>query len=240
MILLDMRDFMLYVPFLFLSNGLLQVAAKSVIIWAIGLASVIGLSIFIERMIFLRACRGDIALLLTVINKAITKGHFDQAVIACDAEGGVVSNVLRAGLVRYGRSSREIMEAMELVGRIELSKMERYVKILSIIAHVVPLLGLLGTVLGFIECFGQMGINGLVDMSAMRIGHSMEYALLTTAAGLIVAIPTTLSYNYLVSRISGFALEMEFSSMQLLEMINEGKSRSGVSLSISEESYETL
>jgi biopolymer transport protein ExbB len=90
---------------------------------------------------------------------------------------------------------------------------------LSVIAYIAPLIGLLGTVLGFIQAFGEMRTSGLVDISATRLGEAMEYALVTTAAGLVVAIPSVIAYNYIVSRIEGFILEMQTTSAEIVDIL---------------------
>ena len=90
---------------------------------------------------------------------------------------------------------------------------------LSLIAHITQLIGLLGTVLGFIAAFSEMRQTGLMDISTTRIGEAMEYALMTTAAGLVVAIPTVVGYNYLASRIESLVLEMQTTSSEIVDLL---------------------
>jgi biopolymer transport protein ExbB len=108
---------------------------------------------------------------------------------------------------------------MEMSGLIEIAQLEKNAKILSIIAYIAPLIGLLGTVLGFIQAFSEMRTSGLVDISSTRIGEAMEYALVTTAAGLVVAIPSIIAYNYLVSRVEGFVLEIQTTASEIVDML---------------------
>jgi biopolymer transport protein ExbB len=130
-----------------------------------------------------------------------------------------VSSVIKAGLLKHNKSRNEIETAMETTGLVEIAKLEKNTKALSIIAHIAPLIGLLGTVLGFIRAFAEMRQAGLMDISSTNIGEAMEYALVTTAAGLVVAIPTVVAYNYLVSRIQGFLLEMQTSSPEIVDLL---------------------
>lgn len=109
--------------------------------------------------------------------------------------------------------------AMEIAGMMEIASLERNAKILSVIAHIAPLIGLLGTVVGFIQAFSEMKTSGLVDISANQIGEAMEYALVTTAAGLAVAIPTVIGYNYLVSRVESYVLEMQTTSSEIVDIM---------------------
>jgi biopolymer transport protein ExbB len=106
-----------------------------------------------------------------------------------------------------------------MAGLIEIAALERNAKVLSVIAHIAPLIGLLGTVVGFIQAFSQMKMSGLVDISANQIGEAMEYALVTTAAGLVVAIPSVIAYNYLVSRVEHFVLEMQTTSSEIVDLL---------------------
>ena len=126
---------------------------------------------------------------------------------------------MKAGLLRHNRGKEQIENAMEISGLNEIAHLEKNAKILSIIAHIAPLIGLLGTVLGFIQAFSEMRMSGLVDISATRIGEAMEYALVTTAAGLVVAIPSVLGYNYIVSKVEGFVLEMQTASQEIIELL---------------------
>ena len=99
--------------------------------------------------------------------------------------------------------------------------MEKNARILSIIAHVAPLIGLLGTVLGFIKAFAEMRMSRLVEISATQIGEAMEYALVTTAAGLVVAIPAVIGYNYLVSRVEGVVVEVQATAAEVVDLLME-------------------
>src|SRR5690606_20155710 len=116
-------------------------------------------------------------------------------------------------------SRAEIESGMEIAGLGEIARLEKNAKILSIIAHITPLIGLLGTVLGFIQAFSEMRVSGLMDISTTRVGEAMEYALVTTAAGLVVAIPAVVAYNYLVSRVKGIVLEIQTTSSEVVDLL---------------------
>lgn len=181
--------------------------------------SVIAVTIFIERLLHLRRSEIDTNKLIINLRQSIQEGNIIEAIQLCENTGGTIANIIKAGLIKHNRSQEQIENAMEMSGLIEISQLERNAKILSIIAYVTPLIGLLGTVLGFIQAFGEMRLSGLVDMSATRIGEAMEYALVTTAAGLVVAIPSVIAYNYIVSRIEGFILEIQTSSSEIVDLL---------------------
>lgn len=191
----------------------------NIILVVIGLCSVVSFTIFIERLMHLHKSEIDTNKFILEIRNSIKEGNIVEAIQICEATGGTIANIVKAGLVKHNRSKEQIEQALEMSGLIEISQLEKNAKILSIIAHIAPLIGLLGTVLGFIQAFSEMRMSGLVDISATRIGEAMEYALVTTAAGLVVAIPSVLAYNYIVSRIEGFLLEIQTTSSEIVDLL---------------------
>lgn len=181
--------------------------------------SVVSFAIFIERFLHLRRSEIDTNKLILDMRKAIKDGNIVEAIQICDLTGGTIANIVKAGLMKHNRGKEQIESAMEMSGLIEIAQLEKNAKILSIIAYIAPLIGLLGTVLGFIQAFSEMRTSGLVDISATRIGEAMEYALVTTAAGLVVAIPSIIAYNYLVSRVEGFVLEIQTTASEIVDML---------------------
>lgn len=191
----------------------------NIILLVIGICSILSFTIFIERLLHLRKSEIDTNSFIISLRKCINEGNIIQAIQTCEKTGGTIANVVKAGLAKHNRGKEEIENAMEISGLIEISQLEKNAKILSIIAHIAPLIGLLGTVLGFIQAFSEMRMSGLVDISATRIGEAMEYALVTTAAGLVVAIPSVLAYNYIVSRVEGFLLEIQTTSSEIVDLL---------------------
>lgn len=191
----------------------------NIILMVIGGCSLVSFTIFIERLIQLHRSEIDTNKFIINVRKNIKDGNIVEAVNLCDTQGGTIANIVKAGLVKHNRSKEQIESAMEISGLIEISRLEKNAKVLSIIAHVTPLIGLLGTVLGFIQAFAEMRMSGLVDISASKIGEAMEYALVTTAAGLVVAIPSVVAYNYIVSRIEGFVLEIQTTSAEIIDLL---------------------
>jgi biopolymer transport protein ExbB len=193
----------------------------NIILLILGGCSIVALTVLIDRLRFLRRSEIDTNKFIIEIRKAIKDGNIIQAIQVCEHTPGTVSNIVKAGLIRHNKDKELIENAMEVSGMIEIAKLERNAKILSILSHLTPLIGLLGTVLGFIQAFSEMRLSGLVDISATRIGEALEYALVTTAAGLVVAIPSVIAYNYLVSRIEGFVLEIQATSSEIVDLLME-------------------
>lgn len=191
----------------------------NIILVIIGFCSIISFTIFIERFLYLRKSEIDTNSFIISLRKVIQEGDIIEAVKICENTGGTISQIVKAGLLKHDRSKDQIENTMEIAGMIEIAQLEKNAKLLSIIAYVCPLIGLLGTVLGFIQAFSEMRLSGLVDISATQIGAAMEYALVTTAAGLVVAIPSILGYNYIVSRIEGFVLEIQTASHEIVDLL---------------------
>jgi biopolymer transport protein ExbB len=192
---------------------------NNLILYIIGLISVAGIMIFVERLLVIKKGEIDIQKLLLSLRSAIENGNMVEALQACDEQKGPISSIIKVGLGKHSRSKAEIESAMEIQGLIEIAHLEKNAKILSLIATIAPLIGLLGTVLGFIQAFSEMRLSGLVDISATRIGEAMEFALVTTAAGLVVAIPAIVGYNYIVSLIEEYLLEMQTTTREVVDLL---------------------
>lgn len=191
----------------------------NLILIAIGICSLLSFTIFIERILHLRKSEIDTNAFIITLREMINAGDIVEAITLCEKMPGTISNIVKAGLLKHNRTKEQIEHAMEISGLVEVAHLEKNAKILSIIAHIAPLIGLLGTVIGFIQAFTEMRMSGLVDISATKIGEAMEYALVTTAAGLVVAIPSVIAYNYIVSRIEGFLLEIQTSSSEIVDLL---------------------
>lgn len=191
----------------------------NIVLIIIGGCSLLSFTIFIERVLQLNKSEVDTNTFIVNMRQSIRDNNIVEAVGVCEKTGGTIANIIKAGLVKHNRGKEQIEHAMEIAGLVEIAHLERNAKILSMIGYITPLIGLLGTVLGFIQAFSEMRMSGLVDISATRIGEAMEYALVTTAAGLVVAIPSILAYNYIVSRIEGFILEIQTTSSEVVDML---------------------
>ena len=212
-----------FTDWLLASNSIVKLFEElidaNLILVLIGGCSILSFTVFIERMLQLHRSEIDTNRFIIQLRKSIQDGNIVDAVGLCEGTRGTVARILGAGLSRHGQGREQVEHAMEIRGMIEIARLEKNAKVLSIIAHIAPLIGLLGTVLGFIQAFAEMRLSGMMDISATRIGEAMEYALITTAAGLVVAIPTIVAYNYIVSRIEGFVLEIQTTSSELVDLL---------------------
>ncbi|MDB6080816.1 MAG: exbB [Chlamydiia bacterium] len=195
------------------------IANWNLVLVVIFLCSVIGAAVFLERLLYLRKTEIDTDFFIIQLREAIVNGNIVEAMSTCENTKGAVANIVKAGLCKHERPREQIESAMELRGLIEVSKMEKNARILSIIAHITPLIGLLGTVLGFIKAFAEMRQSHLVEISANQIGEAMEYALVTTAAGLVIAIPAVIGYNYIISRIEGMIVDIQATASEVVDLL---------------------
>jgi biopolymer transport protein ExbB len=194
-------------------------AKWNMILVLLGCCSIISVTVFIERLLQLNKAAIDTNAFVIKMRKMIKERNIVEAIQACEDTGGSIANIIKKGLLKHNLSRDRVENAMETQGLLEVSYLEKNAKVLSVIAYIAPLIGLLGTVLGFIQAFGEMRQTGLMDISTTNIGEAMEYALITTAAGLVVAIPTVVGYNYIVSRIEGLVLEMQTTSSEIVDLL---------------------
>jgi len=185
------------------------------------LLSVAAAVIIIERILFFRRIRGDEEKITANIRSALDQNHFYEAIAICEGDPSPMSNLIKVGIEHRFYSHAEIKEAIIGAANMEVPRLEKHLSSLGTIAHIAPLLGLLGTVTGNIEAFGILGTAGAIGDPGM-LASGISEALLTTAAGLIVSIPATVFYNHLVSRVNYIILRME-NSVNELVLLLKGK-----------------
>lgn len=192
------------------------------VMWPIMACSIVALAITIERFFTLRRATIDTRDFMDSMRTVLRQNRVQEAVEICDETNAPVARILKAGILKHGRAKEDIREAIEDAGHLEIPRLERYMSALATCAHIAPLLGLLGTVAGMITAFAQIqNKQGLVNPSDLAEGISN--ALVTTAAGLTVAIPTLVVYNYYVTRVDNMVVEMEISSSELVELLTRDK-----------------
>ena len=188
--------------------------------------SLIGLVFIIERAWSLYRAKINTQEFLDRVRTALLKRrNVKEAVTICEEYGGPIANIMKAGLLKYGRPQDEIERTIEAASAHELSRLERGLSVIATVANIAPLLGFLGTVSGMINSFDALARAGLSNPGLVAKGISE--ALITTATGLAVAIPMLVAYNYFTSRVSKFVLEMETSANVLLETYSEMEEAGG-------------
>ena len=193
-----------------------------IIMYFILLSSLIGAVIVIERLLYFRRIRVDEEGLIRRLRSALEKGHHDEAMSICEQHPSPIANLMKVGIEYRHRSKQEIRDAILDAASLETPKLERSIPALGTIAYLAPLLGLLGTVMGNIRAFQVLGQFGSVGDPGL-LAQGIAEALLTTAAGLIVAIPTVIFYNYLVTRVNHMIIRMENRVNDLVLLLEESQ-----------------
>ena len=181
------------------------------------LASVVAVAIVLERFWSLQRSRVAPPGLLQDVQAALRKGPPSGALLRNLREGSPLGRVLAAGLANRMHERVVIKESIEEAGRLVVFQLERYLNTLGTIAAVSPLLGLLGTVVGMINMFGALKVAGAGDPAELAGG--IGQALITTAAGLVVAIPSLYCYRYLRGHVEGLVITMEQEALKLVEVL---------------------
>ena len=200
------------------------------IMWPILLCSVISFAIVIERLIRLRQEQIDTKSFMLQISKSLKRNKIMEALDLCDRTGGPIAAILKAGILKHDRPRNEVREAIEDASIHEVPRLERNLPVLSTVAQVAPLLGLLGTVTGLVKAFQVIESKAtlLNPVNPGDLAGGIWEALLATTFGLCVAIPTYVAYNYLVSRVDGFVLDMERSATDLINLLGERRDENEV------------
>jgi biopolymer transport protein ExbB len=181
------------------------------------LCSVISLSIIVERCLSLRRNRILKYDVLQRIEELLRDRKIPEASTLCKRYPSSMTRILLAAILNHDKSRQEIKEIIEDAGRQEIPVLERYLTILGTIASIAVLLGLLGTVMGMIRTFNAIAALGYGHPEALASGISE--ALVATATGLVIAIPTLVLYNYFTSRVDSLVIEMEKNSLRMLSIL---------------------
>jgi biopolymer transport protein ExbB len=189
-----------------------------IIMWIIMFLSVIAAVLIIERLFYFRRIRVDEEKMINRLKSTLKKGHFDEALSICENNPSPITNLMKVGIEHRGYSAETIKETILDAANLEIPKMEKHLPALGTITHIAPLLGLLGTVTGNISAFGVLGKLGSVGDPGL-LAKGISEALLTTAAGLIVAIPAIIFYNYLVNKVNHSIIRMENRANELVLLL---------------------
>ena len=182
--------------------------------------SVLAATVAIERFIVFSKAKVNVSDFLTKIRKALlVNRNVKEAIKICEQSKGPVASVMKAGLLRYGHTREDIEKTIENAALYELDRLEKRLGVLATTANVAPMLGFLGTVAGMIKSFATLAEQGLTNPAAVAVGISE--ALITTAAGLIIAIPAQLVYNWYTTKITRFVRDIETASNMLVETFTE-------------------
>lgn len=199
--------------------GLADMIARGGVLMApILVCSVLALAVIIERAFSLHRSQVGSDIFFRSVERSIRRNRMVEAIEACDRAPGAIPKIVKSALLKHDRDLAEVREAVEETAAYEVPALERYLGVLATIATIAPLLGLLGTVTGLIRAFMVIQLkSGLVNPADLAGG--IWEALITTVAGLAVAIPTYVAYNYFVNRVNHIITEMEKSASRVLQLL---------------------
>ncbi len=186
------------------------------------LSSILAFGVVIDRIYNLYKARIDADKFMDGITAILKRNKIIESIEMCNNTPGPIAHIVKAGILKHDRSKPEIKEAVEEAAQLEIPRLEKHLPILATIAHITPLLGLLGTVTGMIRSFQviQMKALALAPVNPGDLAGGIWEALLATVAGLAVAIPTYVAYNYLTSQIDNLVYDMERSATDLVNLLS--------------------
>jgi biopolymer transport protein ExbB len=194
------------------------------LMWLILLCSVLAGAVFLERATYFHRVTIRVGEFLRGLSNLIGERRFSDALHEAAGTPGPAARVIQAALLRPEAPRGELKETVQEAGQLEVPRLERRLGLLATIAFTTPLLGLLGTVLGLIDAFvnlsTQSGYTTSTDLAA-----GIYQALLATAAGLVVAIPSAVAYGYLNSRVNALLHDMERAGIEIVNLLCDGRKK---------------
>jgi biopolymer transport protein ExbB len=203
------------------SLGFFDLAVKGgPIMIPIVLLSFVAVFIFVDRFLAIRKAGRVTPQLMERIRKYILNGKIESAFDLCRSENSPTSRMIEKGISRIGRPMADVTTAIENVGNLEVSKLEKGLPVLASVAGGAPMLGFLGTVTGMIEAFYDMA-NAGNNINITLLSSGIYQAMVTTVAGLIVGITAYFAYNLLVANVEKVVFNMEAATLEFMDMLNE-------------------
>jgi len=190
------------------------------VFWLIMLTGAVGIVVFIERYFHCHRAQINSTEFLSGVRTVLKRANVVEAISICEATPGPVARLVKTAILNRENGRERVREAIEEAGLAEVPRLEAKLNLLATIAQLAPLLGLFGTIWGFMEVFDQMKAAGLYT-NIKDLSTGVWHALICAAAGLAVAIPTHAGYNYLVSRVSSIVLDMERAATEIVNIVTE-------------------
>jgi biopolymer transport protein ExbB len=187
-------------------------------IWVILLASAAAVVVFIERVLHYHRAQINSMEFLNGVRNVLKRENVVEAISICDATPGPVARLVKVAILNREKGREGVREALEEAGLVEVPPLEDKLNLLATIAQVAPLMGLFGTVLGFIKIFTALQTKTTVP-TMQDLSGGVWQALICTAAGLAVSIPCYAAYNYLVSRVNAIVLDMEKAATEIANIL---------------------
>ena len=186
--------------------------------WPLALCLALGMLVIVWKLIDLTSKGARTKRVLRTVDGLVSEGRIAEAIEAAETSKTPAGRILSEGLRRSDEGTERVIKAIENTGMIEMARLERGLVILATVSTVAPLLGFLGTVVGMIQAFQAIELAGEVE--ATTVAGGIKVALITTAAGLVIAIPVSIAHNYFVSRIDRLVIDMEESAQRTIDHLH--------------------
>jgi|TARA_Y100000588_G_scaffold387634_1_gene485844 biopolymer transport protein ExbB len=186
--------------------------------WPLAFCLGLGIVVIILKFISLTVKAVKTRGILKEVDELLTQQRIGEALELTRETDAPAAKILNAGLERHDEGTDRVMKAIENQGLIEMSKLESWLVVLATLTNIAPLLGFLGTVIGMILAFQSIEAAGEVE--ATLVAGGIKVALLTTAAGLMIAIPVSIGHNYFVAKIDGMVIDMEESAQKMVDTLH--------------------
>jgi biopolymer transport protein ExbB len=182
------------------------------------LTSAVAVVVFIERFLHCHRAQINSTEFLNGVRTVLKRDNVVEALSICDATAGPVARLVKTAILNRDFGRERVREALEEAGLTEVPRLEEKLNLLATIAQLAPLLGLLGTILGFMKTFRLMQLAGL-NAHVGQLSDGIWQAMICAAAGLAVAIAAHAAYNYLVSRVNSIVLDMERAATEIVNVV---------------------
>lgn len=179
----------------------------------------LALVIFLERYLTIRKAAKDETNLMQQVKQSITSGKLESAIAICRGSNTALGRMLQKGLLRIGRPIKDIEGAIENVGKLEVSKLEKNISILGIVAGIAPMLGFVGTISGVIRIFYNISLTDNISMGVIAGG--LYEKMITSAAGLMIGILAYVGYHILNIMVDRVILKMETDAVEFIDLLEE-------------------
>lgn len=190
------------------------------VIWLILIAAAAAIVIVIERVLHCHRAQINSIEFLNGVRNVLKRDNVVEALSICDATPGPVPRLVKTAILNRDRGRDRVREAVEEAGLTEVPLLEERLNLLATIGQIAPLLGLLGTILGFIDVFKGIGKEGQYS-TMQQLSSGIWEALICAAAGIAVAIIVHAAYNYLVNRVNKIILDMERVAGEIVNIVTE-------------------
>jgi len=185
----------------------------------LALLAFMGLVIFVERYLTIRKASKDEMNLMLQVKQSVKSANLDSALAICRNSNTPLGRMLEKGLLRIGRPIKDIEGAIENVGKLEVSKLEKNISILGIIAGIAPMLGFVGTIIGVITIFHEVSVKGIIEIGTISGGLYVK--MITSATGLIIGIIAYVLYHILNIMVDRIILKMETDAIEFIDLLEE-------------------